>query len=45
MHLFSHAGWDVGFNVNEGTTEYFTKKLCAELGLKRGTSTPTSTGP
>jgi hypothetical protein len=38
MHLFSHATWlpEVGFNANEGTTEYFTKKLCAELSLKRG---------
>jgi hypothetical protein len=36
MHLFSHAGWTLGFNANEGATEYFTKKLCAELGLKRG---------
>jgi hypothetical protein len=32
MHLFTHATFlpKVGFNVNEGATEYFTKKLCAE---------------
>jgi hypothetical protein len=32
MHLFAEATVKdkVGFNVNEGMTEYFTKKLCAE---------------
>ena len=32
MHLFTHGTFlgKVGFNVNEGTTEFFTKKLCAE---------------
>jgi hypothetical protein len=38
MHLFANDKWlpKVGFNANEGTTEYFTKKLCAELKLTRG---------
>ncbi len=38
MHLFAHDTFvdSVGFNVSEGTTEYFTKKLCAELKLTRG---------
>ena len=38
MHLFTDAGWDAkaGFNLNEGATEYFTKKLCVELKLTRG---------
>jgi len=38
MHLFADATWlpEVGFNVNEGTTEYFTKKVCAEIKLPRG---------
>ena len=37
MHLFAEATWlpKMGFNANEGTTEYFTKKLCAELKLTR----------
>ncbi len=32
MHLFAEASVvdKVGFNVNEGMTEYFTRKLCAE---------------
>jgi hypothetical protein len=32
MHLFTDVTvkGKVGFNVNEGATEYFTKKLCAE---------------
>jgi hypothetical protein len=38
MHLFSTAYTKkMGYNANEGTTEYFTKKLCAEIGLARGT--------
>ena len=38
MHLFAHAKWlpKVGFNANEGTTEYFTKKICKEIKLPRG---------
>jgi hypothetical protein len=38
MHLFSAADWldEVGFNANEGATEYFTKKLCAENKITRG---------
>jgi hypothetical protein len=38
MHLFSDDRWlnAVGFNANEGATEYFTKKLCAENHLTRG---------
>jgi hypothetical protein len=38
MHLFAHDTWlpKAGFNANEGTTEYFTKKLCAEISLPRG---------
>jgi hypothetical protein len=38
MHLFAHATWmaRASFNANEGATEYFTKKLCAEISLKRG---------
>jgi hypothetical protein len=37
MHLFAHDTWlpKAGFNANEGTTEFFTKKLCAELKLTR----------
>jgi hypothetical protein len=41
MHLFSTAYTaKMGYNANEGTTEYFTKKLCAELGVARGTFYP-----
>jgi hypothetical protein len=43
MHLFSEqAAWTnkVGYNVNEGTTEFFTKKLCAEIKLARGSFYP-----
>ena len=38
MHLFSADAWlpAVGFNANEGATEYFTKKLCAENKMTRG---------
>jgi hypothetical protein len=38
MHLFSADEWlpAVGFNANEGATEYFTKKLCAENKITRG---------
>jgi hypothetical protein len=38
MHLFANDKWlpKAGFNANEGTTEYFTKKLCEELKLTRG---------
>ena len=38
LHLFADAYRDkMGYNANEGTTEYFTKKLCAEIKLPRGT--------
>ena len=38
IHLFADAYRDkMGYNANEGTTEYFTRKLCAELKLPRGT--------
>ena len=43
MHLFSEvAAWQnkVGYNVNEGTTEFFCKKLCAEIKLTRGSFYP-----
>jgi hypothetical protein len=42
MHLFSHDDWlpAVGFNANEGATEYFTKKLCAENKMTRGNFYP-----
>jgi hypothetical protein len=38
MHLFSHDDFrgTLGFNANEGATEYFTKKLCKEQGITRG---------
>ena len=39
IHLFdAGTAWTVkvGYNVNEGATEYFTKKLCAEISLTRG---------
>jgi hypothetical protein len=37
MHLFSDKFRDkMGYNANEGTTEYFAKKLCAEIKLARG---------
>lgn len=41
MHLFSNAYTvKMGYNANEGTTEYFTRKLCAELSITRGTFYP-----
>ena len=38
MHLFA-AGYSakMGYNVSEGTTEFFARKLCKELKLTRGT--------
>jgi hypothetical protein len=38
IHLFSEDSFKakVGYNANEGTTEFFTKKLCAEIKLTRG---------
>lgn len=38
MHLFANASFvsTYGFNVNEGTTEVFTRKLCAEQSVARG---------
>jgi hypothetical protein len=41
MHLFSNAYTvKMGYNANEGTTEFFTRKLCAELSIARGTFYP-----
>jgi hypothetical protein len=42
MHLFADASWErkAGKNANEGTTEFFTKKLCAEITLSRGAFYP-----
>lgn len=39
LHLFTHSSYagTYGFNVNEGTTEVFTRKLCAEQSIRRGT--------
>ena len=38
VHLFAHSTWvpAVGFNANEGTTEYFTRMVCDEQGITRG---------
>ena len=37
MHLFSSPYLRVvGYNATEGTTEYFTKLLCTEVGITRG---------
>ena len=37
MHLFSRPYLRVvGYNATEGTTEYFTKLLCTEVGITRG---------
>jgi hypothetical protein len=37
MHLFSADAWErtVRFNVNEGATEYFTRKLCSDMNFYR----------
>jgi hypothetical protein len=42
MHLFSADEWinELGFNGNEGATEYFTKKLCAANSITRGNFYP-----
>ena len=42
IHLFQDSGWlgAVGYNVNEGATEVFTKKLCAENAITRGNYYP-----
>jgi hypothetical protein len=41
MHLYSDASWkNLGFNPNEGATEFFTKKLCAENSITRGAFYP-----
>lgn len=38
LHLFCHAGWKDGmhmsYRINEGVTQYFTRKLGDELGLE-----------
>ena len=46
LHLFSHDDFrdQLGFNANEGATEYFCKKLCREIGLKRGNFYPNQFG-
>ncbi|MFB2877384.1 DUF4157 domain-containing protein [Floridanema aerugineum] len=38
IHLFSNDSYKskVGFNANEGTTEYFTRLICTEQKIKRG---------
>jgi hypothetical protein len=37
LHLFSHNRWSrrMGYNVNEGVTEYFTRKLGPEVQVVR----------
>ena len=37
MHLFTHSSYAraMGFNVNEGTTELFTRLLCSRVGIRR----------
>ena len=42
MHLFADEAFvnAVGFNVNEGTTEYFTKVVTGEQKITRGTFYP-----
>ena len=37
MHLFTHSSYvgTMGFNVNEGTTELFTRLLCSRVGIRR----------
>ena len=46
MHLFSHDDYrgKLGFNANEGATEFFTKKLCAEQKITRGDFYPDQYG-
>jgi hypothetical protein len=46
MHLFADPSWlsRVKKNVNEGTAELFTKKLCAERGITRGNFYPDEHG-
>jgi hypothetical protein len=37
MHLFCSAEWKgLGFNANEGATEFFTKVICKEQKIERG---------
>ena len=37
LHLFCHDAWRrMDYNVNEGVTEYFTRKLGADVGVQRG---------
>lgn len=37
MHLFTHSSYSttMGFNVNEGTTELFTRLLCSRVNIRR----------
>lgn len=38
MHKYSHDDYlsTLGFNMNEGTTEYFTRIICKDLSIDRG---------
>ncbi|MED5374413.1 MAG: hypothetical protein VX899_25570 [Myxococcota bacterium] len=38
MHLFTDGSYlrEMGFNINEGTTEFFTRLLCSRIGVRRG---------
>ena len=38
MHLFTDPSYlpEMGFNINEGTTEFFTRLLCDRVGVRRG---------
>ena len=38
MHKYSHENYlgTLGFNMNEGTTEYFTRIICKDQGIDRG---------
>jgi len=37
MHIFTHSSYlpQMGFNINEGTTEFFTRLLCERVGVRR----------
>ncbi|MFT5583314.1 MAG: hypothetical protein ACI9VR_000892 [Cognaticolwellia sp.] len=37
MHLFTHSSYarTMGFHINEGTTELFTRLLCSRVGIER----------
>lgn len=42
MHLFTHSSYvrNMGFNINEGTTEVFTRLLCSRVGIRRNGNYP-----